>query len=149
MTDFVFLCPARWSARAALSMGGVMWMYVFDHAPSDHKIWEGLTFCYDHVCHGAELPFLFDSAPVAEFSFTAQESRLANQMVCYWGAFAHSGDPNSHRKHTPFCRKQTLIPWPKYTPAEGWAVLNLTLQSHLQHGNRDHFCDFWDHLDIY
>ncbi|MCI4379552.1 hypothetical protein PGIGA_G00229740 [Pangasianodon gigas] len=149
VTDFVFLCPARCSARAALSMGGAVWMYVFDHAPSDHKVWAGLTFCYDHACHGAELPFLFDSAPVANFSFTARESRLANQMVCYWGAFAHSGDPNSHREHTPFCRNQRLAPWPKYTPARGWPVLNLTLQTHLQHGNRDHFCDFWDRLDIY
>lgn len=149
VTDFVFLCPARWSARSAMSMGGAVWMYVFDHAPSDHKIWAGLTFCYNHVCHGAELPFLFDSAPATNFSFTARESHLANQMVCYWGAFAHSGDPNSHREHTHFCRNQRLPRWPKYAPAEGWPVLNLTLQSHLQHGNRDHFCDFWDHLNIY
>lgn len=149
VTDFVFLCPARRSARSALSMGGAVWMYVFDHTPSDHKIWAGLTFCYDHACHGAELPFLFDSAPVANFSFTARERRLADQVVCYWGAFARSGDPNSHREHTPFCRKQRLAPWPKYTPAEGWPVLNLTLHSHLQHGNRDRYCDFWDRLDVY
>ncbi|XP_053479838.1 cAMP-regulated D2 protein [Ictalurus furcatus] len=149
VTDFVFLCPARRSARSALRTGGAVWMYVFDHAPSDHKIWAGLTFCYDHACHGAELPFLFDSASTANFSFTARESRLADQMVCYWGAFAHSGDPNCRREHTPFCRNQRLAPWPKYTPAEGWPVLNLTLRSHLQHGNRDGFCDFWDRLDIY
>ncbi|XP_060734745.1 cAMP-regulated D2 protein [Tachysurus vachellii] len=149
VTDFVFLCPARRAVRSALGMGGALWLYVFDHTPSDHKIWEGLTFCYDHACHGAELPFLFDSAPAANFSFTPQERRLANQMVCYWGAFAHSGDPNSHRKHTTFCRNQRLAPWPRYRSAERWPVLNLTLQSHLQHGNRDQFCDFWDQLNVY
>lgn len=124
-------------------------MYVFDHTPSDHRIWAELTFCYDHACHGAELPFLFDSAPAANFSFTPQESRLADQMVCYWGAFAHCGDPNSRRKHTAFCRNQRLAPWPKYTPAERWPVLNFTLSPHPQQGNRDQFCDFWDQLDIY
>ncbi|XP_053356853.1 cAMP-regulated D2 protein [Clarias gariepinus] len=149
VTDFMFLCPARRVARVAPRVGGDAWVYVFDHTPSDHKIWEGLTCCYRHACHGAELPFLFDSAPAANFSFTARETLLANQMVCYWGAFAHSGDPNSHGEHTPFCRNQRLAPWPKYTPAERWPVLNLTLQSHLQHQNRDGFCDFWDRLDIY
>ncbi|KAK3570844.1 hypothetical protein QTP86_028273 [Hemibagrus guttatus] len=79
VTDFIFLCPARRAARAVLRTGGAVWMYVFDHTPSDHKIWAGLTFCYDHACHGAELPFLFDSAPVANFSFTPQESRLADR----------------------------------------------------------------------
>ncbi|KAI5624306.1 cAMP-regulated D2 protein [Silurus asotus] len=149
VTDFVFLCPARRSARSALRMGGAVWMYVFDHAPSDHRIWAGTPFCYDHVCHGAELPFLFNSAPVANFSFTAQERRLADQMVCYWGAFAHSGDPNSRREHTPFCREQRLTTWEKYSASEGWPVLNLTLRSHRQHRGRDQFCDFWDRLDIY
>lgn len=149
VTDFVFLCPARRIARAALNVGGSVWMYVFNHTPSDHRIWAGLTFCYDHACHGAELPFLFDSAPVANFSFTARESRLSDQMVCYWGSFARSGDPNADREHTPFCRKQRLTQWRKHTPAERWAVLNLTLHSHLQHGNRDRYCDFWDQLDFY
>ncbi|KAI4897946.1 hypothetical protein NFI96_019832 [Prochilodus magdalenae] len=149
VTDYVFLCPARRSARSAVSLGGAVWMYVFDHSPSDHSIWTGLTFCYDHACHGAELPFLFNSAPVTNLSLTAQETLLANQMVCYWGAFAHTGDPNSHSNQTTFCKQQSLPPWPRYMSTESWPILNLTLQTHPQHGNRDHFCDFWDHLDIY
>ncbi|XP_062861145.1 cAMP-regulated D2 protein [Trichomycterus rosablanca] len=149
VTDYVFLCPTRWSARSAVSLGGAVWMYVFDHTPSDHRIWDGLTFCYDHACHGAELPFLFDSATAANFTFTAQETHLAHQMLCYWGAFAHSGDPNSDTEQTPFCKRQKLPPWPKYTFTENWSLLNLSIQSHPQIGNRDHFCDFWDQLNIY
>lgn len=149
VTDFVFLCPAQQSARSAVSLGGAVWMYVFDHSPSDPSIWAGLTFCFNHACHGAELPFLFDSAPITNFTLTAQETQLANRMVCYWGAFAHSGDPNSRSQQTPFCRQKRLPAWPRYTSTENWPVLNLTLQSHPQHGNRDHFCDFWDELDIY
>ncbi|TTK00920.1 Anoctamin-1 [Bagarius yarrelli] len=147
VTDFIFLCPARRVARSAVKMGGATWLYVFDHTPSDHKIWAGLPFCYDHACHGAELPFQFDSAAAANFSFTPKERCLAEQMVCYWGTFAHFGDPNSHT--TPFCRKQRLTAWPKHTPAERWPVLNFTLHPRLQHGNRDQFCDFWDQLDVY
>ncbi|KAL7871002.1 hypothetical protein SRHO_G00084990 [Serrasalmus rhombeus] len=149
VTDYVFLCPARRSARSAVSLDGAVWMYVFDHSPSDHSIWAGLTFCYDHACHGAELPFLFDSAPVTNLTLTGQETLLANRMVCYWGAFAHTGDPNARSKQTPFCRQQRLPAWPQYTSTESWPILNLTLPSHPQHGNRDHFCDFWDQLDIY
>ncbi|XP_057204081.1 crystal protein [Triplophysa rosa] len=149
VTDYMFLCPTRWSARSGVSVGGSVWMYVFDHPPSDDSIWANLTFCFNHTCHGAELPFLFDSAPSTNLTLTPQETLLANQMTCYWGAFAHAGDPNSRGEQTPFCREQRLPVWPKYTFTEGWSILNLTLQSHPQHGNRDHFCDFWDRLDLY
>lgn len=145
----MFLCPTRLSARSGVSVGGSVWLYVFDHPPSDDSIWANLTFCFNHTCHGAELPFLFDSAPSTNLTLTPQETLLANQMACYWGAFAHAGDPNSRGEQTPFCREQKLSVWPRYTSTEGWSILNLTLQSHPQYGNRDHFCDFWDSLDIY
>ncbi|XP_076848995.1 cAMP-regulated D2 protein [Brachyhypopomus gauderio] len=149
VTDFVFLCPARRSARSAVSMGAAVWMYVFDHAPSDNNIWADLPFCYDHACHGAELPFLFNSAAVTNLTFTAQETFLANRILCYWAAFAHTGDPNSHGEKTAFCKQQCLPAWPNYSAAESWPMLNLSLQSHCQNGHREDFCDFWDGLDIY
>ncbi|XP_043072514.1 cAMP-regulated D2 protein [Puntigrus tetrazona] len=149
VTDYMFLCPTRFSARSGVKAGGAVWLYVFDHAPSDHNIWEGLPFCYNHTCHGAELPFLFDSAPSTNFTLTPEETLLANRMACYWGTFAHTGNPNSRSEQTHFCSQQRLPVWPRYTASEGWPILNLTLPSHPQHGDRDHFCDFWDRLDIY
>ncbi|XP_031420650.1 crystal protein [Clupea harengus] len=149
VTDFVFLCPSRHSARSGVSLGAAMWMYVFDQALSDHRMWAGITFCYDRVCHGAELPFLFDSAPIANLTFKPAEARLANRMLCYWGAFAHCGDPNSRTHQSSFCRDQRLPVWPKYTFDNGWPIMNLTIPAHAQHGSRDHICDFWDKLDIY
>ncbi|XP_016400331.1 acetylcholinesterase [Sinocyclocheilus rhinocerous] len=149
VTDYMFLCPTRCSARSGVRVGGAVWLYVFDHAPSDHNIWAGLPFCYNRTCHGAELPFLFDSAPSTNFTLTPQETLLANRMACYWGMFAHTGDPNSRSEQTHFCTQQRLPVWPRYTAPEGWPILNLTLPSHPQHGDRDHFCDFWDRLDIY
>ncbi|KAF7660191.1 hypothetical protein LDENG_00286570 [Lucifuga dentata] len=149
VTDYVFLCPSRRSARVGTAVGSKVWMYVFDHVATDHRIWSGLSFCYQHVCHGAELPFIFDSASVANFTLSQPEKLLSNRMLCYWGAFAHTGDPSSWAKQTPFCRLQRLPVWPRYSDTSTWLVMNLTVRSHAQLGTRDHICDFWDQLGIY
>ncbi len=149
VTDYIFLCPSRRSARAGVASGSSVWMYVFDHIASDPGVWSGLTFCYHHVCHGAELPFVFDSAPVANLSMTPAERLLSNRMLCYWGAFAHTGDPGSHADSSAFCRQQRPPAWPRYTANSGWLIMNLTLHSHAQTGSRDDICDFWDALGIY
>lgn len=149
ITDYVFLCPTRRTARASTALGSEVWMYVFDHVVSDHRVWSGLTFCYHHACHGAELPFLFDSASVANFTMLLPEKLLSNRMLCYWGAFAHTGDPSSRAQQTAFCREQRLPVWPRYSDTSGWLVMNLTVGSHAQVGTRNHICDFWDQLGIY
>ncbi|KAA0720604.1 Cholinesterase [Triplophysa tibetana] len=149
VTDYIFLCPSRKSARAGVLSGSSVWMYVFDHVSSDPHVWSGLTFCYQHVCHGAELPFLFDSAPVANFTFTQDERLLSNRMLCYWGSFAHAGDPGSRTDMSPFCQQQRSPSWPRYEPNSGWLVMNLTVHSHAQAGSRNDICDFWDELGIY
>ncbi|XP_068442813.1 cAMP-regulated D2 protein [Clinocottus analis] len=149
VTDYVFLCPSRRSARAGTAAGSKLWMYAFDHVASDPRVWSNQTFCYRHACHGAELPFLFGSAPVANFTMSAAEKLLSNRMLCYWGAFAHTGDPSSRARQTTFCRQQRLPAWPRYSDTSSWLVMNLTVRSHAQVGTRDHVCDFWDHLGIY
>ncbi|RXN37189.1 cAMP-regulated D2 -like protein [Labeo rohita] len=149
VTDYIFLCPSRRSARAGVSSGSSVWMYVFDHVMSDPRVWSGLTFCYRHACHGAELPFVFDSAPAANLSMTQAERLLSNRMLCYWGAFAHTGDLGSHADASAFCRQQRPPSWPRYTSNGGWLIMNLTLHSHAQTGSRDDICDFWDALGIY
>ncbi|XP_065807648.1 cAMP-regulated D2 protein [Labrus bergylta] len=149
VTDYVFLCPSRRSARAATAAGSEAWMYTFDHVASDHRVWSGLTFCYQHVCHGAELPFLFHSASVANFTLSPPEKLLSNRMLCYWGAFAHTGNPSSRVQQSTFCREQRLPVWPRYSDTSGWLMMNLTVRSHAQVGTRNHVCDFWDHLGIY
>uniref|UniRef100_A0A3P8TRS7 Carboxylic ester hydrolase n=1 Tax=Amphiprion percula TaxID=161767 RepID=A0A3P8TRS7_AMPPE len=149
VTDFVFLCPSRRSARTGTAAGSEVWMYVFDHVTSDHRVWSGLTFCYQHACHGAELPFIFDSASVANFTLSLPEKLLSNRMLCYWGAFAHTGDPSSRAQQTFFCRQQRLPVWPRYSDTSGWLNMNLTVRSHAQVETRNHICDFWDQLGIY
>ncbi|KAJ8261744.1 hypothetical protein GJAV_G00157920 [Gymnothorax javanicus] len=149
VTDYIFLCPARKAARTGAAAGSSVWMYVFDHAAADPRMWPGLPSCYGHVCHGAELPFLFDSASVANFTLTPPETLLANRMLCLWGAFAHEGDPRAGPQETRFCRQQRPPIWPRYSGASSWLVMNFTLPPHPQVGSWDHLCDFWDKLDIY
>nr|XP_023692528.1 crystal protein-like [Paramormyrops kingsleyae]XP_023692529.1 crystal protein-like [Paramormyrops kingsleyae] len=149
VTDYMFLCPSRKSARDSAQMGSAVWMYVFDHVISDHRVWDGLAFCFEHVCHSAEVPFLFDSGPVANFTLSPAEELLAGSILCYWGTFAHGGDPTSPVAQSAFCQRQSPPPWPQYTDANNWLVMNLTLSSHAQTSSRDHICDFWDKLHIY
>ncbi|KAL4660230.1 crystal protein-like [Arapaima gigas] len=149
VTDYVFLCPSRKSAREAIQSGSAAWMYVFDHVVSDRRVWDGLNFCYDHVCHGAELPFLFSSATVANFTLSPAEKLLANRMLCSWGTFAQAGDPSTLSVQSAFCHQQRLPPWPQYSGDSNWLVMNFTVRSHPQASPRDPICDFWDTLGIY
>lgn len=149
VTDYIFLCPTRKSARSGTSANSKFWMYVFDHVTSDPSAWSGLTYCYQHVCHGAELPFVFDSAPVTNLTLSLPEKLLSNRMLCYWGTFAHNGDPSSRAQQTTFCREQRLPAWPRYLNSSGWLVMNLTVHMRAQIATRSHMCDFWDTLGIY
>lgn len=149
VTDYIFLCPTRKSARLGTAAGSSVWMYVFDHVTSDPSVWSGLACCYQHACHGAELPFVFDSAPVANFTLLLAEKLLSNRMLCYWGAFAHGGDPSGRARQTTFCKEQRPPVWPRYSDHGGWLLMNLTVRLHAQVEARSHVCDLWDQLGIY
>lgn len=43
--------------------------------------------------HSAELAYLFDFT-LGERPLTSEQLRLSDQMIRYWGAFAHNGNPN-------------------------------------------------------
>ena len=83
--------------------------------------------------HSAELAYLFDFT-LGERPLTAEQQRLADQMMRYWGAFAHNGDPN-HRGAPA---------WPVYGAGQkvmqlrtgGASAVVTTLAT-------DHNCGFW------
>ena len=55
-----------------------------------------------------ELPFVFHTAELGGFKYSADELAMADQMVSYWTTFAHRGDPN------PFSSNSSLPYWPAY-----------------------------------
>ncbi|MCZ9339660.1 carboxylesterase family protein, partial [Streptomyces sp. TRM76130] len=64
------------------------------------------------------------------------QEKLADQMIAYWGAFAHSGAPKV--KGEPA--------WPRYTEAADWPVMQLRTAGAskvISSYSADHHCDFW------
>ena len=90
-TDFLFTCPVRNTSYNLIKYGDTqVFRYVFDHAMVYPVSWGSLSFCYGHVCHAAELGFVFNNL----LNYTTDEDRLSRRMVSYWTNFAHTSNPN-------------------------------------------------------
>lgn len=133
-TDYIIECSSR-NASYALARSIPVYRYHFNHAWSFHGAWgPNDSCCEGHVCHGCELPFVFDSASLAGYNFTQDEVNLAQLMVAYWGNFAHNLDPNG----------VGLPTWPQVDPETDWVLQFIAPGSGpLQHV-RGSYCDFWD-----
>lgn len=55
--------------------------------------------------HGEELAFLFHTAPLGGYKYTADEEKLSNLMITYWTNLAKYGNPNG----------KSDLNWPQYT----------------------------------
>ena len=58
--------------------------------------------------HGVELPYVFHTAELSGFKYTAEELAMADLLVTYWTTFAHRGDPN------PVSVNSSAPYWPVY-----------------------------------
>ena len=127
-TQWVFACSSRVFARKAAS-----YSYTFGY-PLDFDGWGNETFCNGHVCHGAELPFLFESTWV---NFTDAGRRVSQNMATYWTNFAKSQDPNEPVRVT--------TPWPRVTTGnEKYMLFQDPLQVQESYLKKE--CDFWDEI---
>jgi carboxylesterase type B len=64
-------------------------------APNGNLVWgQQFSYCIDLVCHGSELPFVFDSADYMKLPYIPEEERLALSMVFFWSNFATNLNPN-------------------------------------------------------
>ena len=129
----------------------------FDHVWSFPGWGANFSFCDGHVCHGAELPFVFDSGESAHAGYacdmpcssqldalaaaygmheTPGERTLANTMVRYWGQFANAGDPNA----------DGLPRWPPHTETSDVSMHFVAGASSAENNIRSSFCKFWDDL---
>jgi carboxylesterase type B len=127
-TQWVFACSNRIFARKAAS-----YAYVFGY-PLDFDGWGNETFCNGHVCHGTELPFLFESEWT---NFTDAGRRVSESMATYWANFATSQDPNEPLR--------VATPWPRVTTGnETYMYFQDPLQVQENYLKSD--CDFWDSI---
>ena len=143
VTDFMFACPARSVARE-LSKHVPVFSYVFHNVLSVKNVWGMSSHCNDKVCHGAEIPFVFQSAIREPFIFSQEEFKLSNSIVHYWTTFAKTGSPNRFKHYGaqiwPPYNQQGLFP-------EISIVLNAERGNFLTQDYRGEPCDFWDQMD--
>ena len=85
---------------------------------------------------------MFSSVGLGGYNFTAEEQVLTDEMVKYWGNFAHTGNPNQGPGGQP------NVQWPLYD-AVNMPNLNLDLKIQQIGEIRTDYCDYWDSVGYF
>ncbi|XP_041376991.1 cAMP-regulated D2 protein-like [Gigantopelta aegis] len=144
-TDLVFGCSSRNVTQNIVKFGEQrVWMYVWDYA-FKFAGWGNITFCQGFVCHGSEVPFVFQSAGLGGFTYTPDEIQLSNDVIDYWTNFAKTGDPN--RSSSVKGPKGARMNWPNYKKENSWSQMRFKAPgSYVDNNFRSFYCDFWDRI---
>jgi acetylcholinesterase/cholinesterase len=157
-TDWIFSCANRYVAKGIYTYGGGVPLYVyrFNNRLSFDAWGPNYTECVNHVCHGIELVYLYQSEGLGGFAFTDQEQLMADAFGAMWGNFAHTGNPNTAGVGAGFDNYNSVgqaalatvmvgCPWPLWTPSTGDYRITIATPTNSQvFGFRQQFCDFWD-----
>ncbi|MFK4106570.1 carboxylesterase/lipase family protein [Streptomyces sp. NPDC019531] len=131
-TDSQRACPVQQTAQV-LSAQTPVYRYEFDD-PTSPTLY-GFRIPGEDMsnAHSAELAYLFDFT-LGEKPLTAAQQRLSDQMMRYWGAFAHDGVPSA----------QGAPAWPTFDPGQRVMQLRTAGASEVITTFADeHHCDFW------
>jgi len=136
-THKVFSCPTRQAARilSASEFSNATYVYFYDHPLSFPGWGANFSYCNGHVCHGSELPVLYNSATSYGFQFQRNEIVLSTQMQQFWSKFAQGS-------FGPIHIDASITSWPLY-----WGNFTLQLnvtQLVVQQNRLQEFCDMWD-----
>lgn len=137
-TDFIFTCPTRNLTRSVKTETSIdAWVYIFDHFFSFDG-WGKFTECNYHVCHGSDIPYVFQSFRYSSnFTTTPEENIMSDNMINYFANFAKNGDPS--------VGNSIPVNWPKYDKNTNWQSLRFkTPANELDSVFRDKYCSFWD-----
>ena len=146
-TDLLFLCPLRNISRGAESTMTASktssFLYRFMHLLSFDAWGPNYQFCVGSVCHGSELPFVFnvftDGATVS-YTPTANEMLLTEDIMNAWANFVTSGNPNNGDFKLP-------VAYPAYSQVSGDNQIVVDEPGSYQGSNiRSEYCDLWDRL---
>lgn len=141
-TDYIFTASIRNVATSIQknndpSQG--IYLYQFDHVLSFDAWGPDYAECVGHVCHGAELPFVFHSADEGGwFHFDAAEVKLSYQMMDYWTNFGRTGDPNNGTN-------AVTLQWPAYNPTSD-QNMEFSVPNFVNTGLRKEYCDYFDKI---
>ena len=128
-TEWVFVCSTRFFARRSATR----FSYVFNY-PLIPETGVNSSVCKGHVCHGDELPFLFQSR---WSNFSAAGQRISQAMGFYWTNFAKTTDVNQP--------VNVSLPWPP-TNSINEKYLSFEDPLKVQENYDKSDCDFWDQI---
>ena len=133
LTAYWFACPSRAVARAFQAHGVPSYLYLYGHVLSFPVFGKYLPQCKDYVCHGTEMPLMFDHS--AGYTFSAGEKYLTHQMMSYSLSASAYHNPNQGWSPT--------VQWPAYDPSTNlYVFLNDTIST----GKVPSYCDVFDKL---
>lgn len=148
-TDLLFYCPLRNVTKGYTGALGASeaptYVYRFKHVLTFDCWGPDYSFCVGSVCHGSELPFVFNvftAGDTVSYDPTAEEIRLSEDLSNAWTNFISFGNPNKGLLAIP-------NQYPQYVSSSDLlAVLDepdYSTQTHV----RDSYCDLWDELGYY
>ena len=147
-TDLLFYCPLRnitrgyESTRADNSVP--TYEYRFDHVESFDCWGPGYEFCVGVVCHGSELPFVynvFNDGVSVYYDPDADEIQLTEDIANGWANFVANGNPNKGL--------EILKAYPEYSALKDAAVLLNEPETSIGSHMREKYCDMWDRLGYF
>ena len=164
--SYLFDCPMRKAISNRAKNSGITpnktFYYLFDHPLAIDGIPDNaISVCEKTSCHGAELPFMFETFEDLDIQLRDVEISLALKMGNYWSNFAWNSNPN--RSDDIQERPQGMNCWQEWsnlstdTCGEGENYDPFTMV-HLKTGEFENDvdpdgvmsdCDFWDSLDSY
>ncbi|XP_071104138.1 cAMP-regulated D2 protein-like [Haliotis cracherodii] len=107
-TDYLFRCVGQ-SVAKRMSRDAVVYSYVFDQK-FPYNIWGDGNICNDYVCHGVELPTVFGTFGLGNYTVPHEQMSLSDDVIQYWNNFARDGSPwsedSSLRTWTSFKTRQ-------------------------------------------
>ena len=148
------------SNKVAATGSQPAYLYLFDHVAS-FDFWEpDFPYCSGHNCHGEELPFLFQTAPLSGAKPSADENSLSATMVKFWGSLAHALTPGAQGRFKAGLkgafgnngaisnRTDAAAAWPPFDLAVGTGPLMRLAApaSNVMASYRPQFCAMWDSL---
>lgn len=149
-TDLLFYCPLRnitQSYQKALNDPTKLpsYIYRFKHVMSFDCWGENYTFCVGSVCHGSELPFVFNvftDGKDVSYNPTKDEVLLTEDISSAWANFIKTGNPNKGDFKLP-------TNYPQYKSESDIVVVLDQPGSEHQNHVRASYCELWDQLGYF
>jgi len=141
-TDYIFTCPLR-SVLSQISLQQPdlpIYNYIFDHVLTFDAWGPRYQYCVGHVCHGADLPFVFNTALLPDMHFNKEEEQLSVSLIQYWTNFVKYSNPNGPNNNG------TNVEWPRFSANSRKTMLLKTPTNQVTTNYNQKYCDEWDYI---